>query len=284
MPYEGRVRHRTTKMTTLVLQRDAVDVIVTSARLRCVAAIQASHLAGALLRGRGLPRRFGRRATRAAEQADKHDAEPLLQERIDHGIDGGVEPQQPEDHLQREVRDAEVADWMDEGADLVRSPREQEDEDENGQRAGALLVARQQLLRLGRRLAVVGARDGGRRRSGARGRHHQAARPAADVEIDEHVDCGDGDERQDELDARAGDQVPDVVVEVDVALAVGNDRPAAAERLPQENGRSVPDGSRQPRHGHTQHGDVGVHLESILDRTCYAPVPIQFTFDVVFAA
>ena len=74
-----------------------------------------------------------RRAARTAEQANERDAEPLLQERIQHRIDGGVEPQQPENDLQREVGDAEVADGMDESAYLVRRPREEKDHDEDGQ-------------------------------------------------------------------------------------------------------------------------------------------------------
>ena len=76
------------------------------------------------------------------------------------------------------------------------------------------------------------------------------------------------------LRTNSGDQVADVVEEVDKALAVG-DRLPVAERLPQQDGRPVPDGPGQPRHGHAEHGHVRAHLESVLDRPSYAPVPIN---------
>lgn len=67
------------------------------------------------------------------QDAEEGDAKALLEERIEDGIDGRVHPQQPEDGVERSVGNAEIADRIDKSADLERSPRDQKDDDEDGQ-------------------------------------------------------------------------------------------------------------------------------------------------------
>jgi len=96
-----------------------------------------------------------------------------------------------------------------------------------------------------------------------------------DVDVDEYIDSGNGDERRRELDTRAGNQVADVVVKRHSAHALVVVARSPDKHRPEQDSRPVPDHTSDPRNGHQRHGSTNILSDAVFDGVRHTPVPIK---------